>query len=424
MEENKLSKLSILKNASLATFCSFYFAFISLLIFEWISRKYKYSFNYWTQIELSANGALDALIFFSFHFILLIVGFYFGIKNFRKGNKKKLFIWPIIVFGSSIILPGLVPLPVMMGPLFILYLPEFWKGFLSLSFFVLIISSAFYFQKNKYLLKAVGISFLILFILIPSGKYFYGESQEELAKKGDEVIREVKSLKEEAIKTGNPELCEKIKEIDETLDPRIEESWEALRRGFFLLRYDYYDPCIAEVAIKTGDESLCNKMGSIGGARAEGTREWCQRRVFIYNVDLCKEFLEEKAKENCLRNIAFDTNNAEICKKIFDFDCADIIAFRTKNPEACAGIGCVTKIALSTNNPDLCEKEKYDVERDRCFENFGKRTKNTDFCKKIKNEYIQADCIIDIAISRNDSSLCELLNHWGYRKKDCYEKFR
>lgn len=421
MEENKLT---ILKKAVLATFCSFYFAFISLLLLEFVSRKYKYSFNYWTQIELTAGNVFEDLVWFSFHFILLIFGFYFGIKNFQKGNKKKLFILPVIFFVSSIILPGLIPLPVMDQFVIVNFLPEFWKGFLSILFFIVITSSTFYFQKSSYLLKTVGISFLILFISIPvPGKYLYGQIQEELAKKGDEVMTEVKLLKEEAIKTSNPDLCEKIKEIDKTLDPAVEQAWEALRRGFFLLQYDYYDPCIEEVAIKTGNESLCNRMGKTG--RGEGTQEWCQKKVFIQNTNLCKEFLEEKLKENCLRNIALDTNNAEICKKIFDFDCADAIAFRTKNPDDCGWGGCAKAIALSTNNPDFCEKDRWETERDKCFQEFGRRTQNVDFCKKIENSYWRTDCIIDIAVNKNDRSLCDLLQPYPYgQREECYRKFK
>jgi len=424
MEEKNLSRSLILKKAFLATFCSFYFTFISLLILEFILREDKYSFDYWTQIWLATSSVFLNLIWFDFHFILLIIGFYFGIKNFKRGKKKRLFILPIIFLSTSLFFPGFLPIPLPAEGTFLpIYFSYIWKGFFSLLFFVILISTVFYFQKSKYLLKAVGITFLILFVTIPlPGKYFYEQTQEKLAKKGDEIIKKVKALKKEAIETGNPNLCEQIKEIDKNLDPAIKQAWEGAREGFFLLRYDYYDPCIEAVAIKIGDESLCERMGKTG--TAEGTQEWCKKRVFIHNTPLCKEFSEEKAKENCLRNLALNTNNAEICKKLLDFECADTIAFRTKNPDDCELPGCVKEIALSTNNPEICEKEPWEEERDKCYQEFAKRTKNVDFCKKIKNSYWRADCIIDVAVSKNDSSLCNLIDPQFDEREECFEKFR
>ena len=177
---------------------------------------------------------------------------------------------------------------------FSLFFPGFWKGFLSFLFFILIISSAFYFQKNRYLLKAVGISFLILVLFILSDKFFYEKNREELAKKGEEVIREVQSLKEKAIKTGNPELCERIKEINKTLDPRIKDVCTDLREGDIL--YDYYVPCIAEVAIKTGDENLCNKEK---GVIRDLCFEWAAEKT--KNRDFCKKIKNKYIREECYK---------------------------------------------------------------------------------------------------------------------------
>lgn len=82
--------------------------------------------------------------------------------------------------------------------------------------------------------------------------------------------------------------------------------------------------------MKTKSESLCKKMPTTGSATVEGSEAWCEKIFFIRTVDLCKEFQEETAKEKCLRNFALKTNNAEICKKIFDYNCSDTIGFRTK----------------------------------------------------------------------------------------------
>lgn len=95
------------------------------------------------------------------------------------------------------------------------------------------------------------------------------------------------------------------------------------------------------------------------------------------------------------------------------------LVLEQKNPEVCGRGGCPTKIALSINNPELYEK----VDRDRCFEEFGKRTKNIDFCRKVKNRYIQADCIIDIAVSKSDKTLCNLIEV-DYEQERCFEKFK
>ena len=396
--EAKLSKLSILKNAFLLTLCSFYFAFVFLFISMWSLSKEKYSFNYWIGIESYIIIAFQTLFFFSLQFLFLILGFYLGIKNFKKGNKKKLFLCPIIVFGISIIFPGLflyfifLPLPKTMifdlsGIVkdtftFISTIPEFLNGFLSILFSIFITSALFY--KNKSLLKAVGISFLIICVLLTFGKYFYEKRQKELVKKGEEILKKAEFLKEKAIETGMPEWCEEIKKIDKTLDRRIENSWHALKGDLFPSLSDNYYSCIVEVAIKTGNENLCNKMGSTGSPKKEGTKEWCQKKVFIHNTNLCKEFSEEKEKENCLRKIALETNNVEICIKIFDFDCVD-------------------KIALK------CEKEKNEKNRDECFELLAEKTKNIEFCDKIKNESRKKSCV-DKILKRLNKTLKRIFN--------------
>lgn len=398
--EVKLSKLSILKNALSATLCSFYFAFVFLFILMWSLSKEKYSFNYWLGIGSYIIIAFQTLLFFSLQFLFLIVGFYLGIKNFKKGNKKKLFLWPIIIFSVSIIFPGLflfsifLPLPKTMifnlsdiienTFTFLSSISEFLNGFLSILFSIFITSALFY--KNKSLLKAVGISFLIICILLPFGKYFYEKRQKELVKEGEEILKKVELLKEKAIETGIPEWCEEIKKIDKTLDPRIENSWHALKGNLFPLGSDEYYSCIMEVAIKTGNEKLCDKMGLTGSPEKEGTKEWCQKMIFIHNTNLCKEFSEEKEKEkeNCLRKIALETNDVEICIKIFDFDCVD-------------------KIALK------CEKEKNEKDRDRCFELLAEKTKDIKFCEKIKNEYRKKNCV-DKILKRLDKILKGIFN--------------
>jgi len=437
MPKNK-SKLLILKDAFLATFCSFYFTFISLFILEWIFGKNEYPFdywsgNYWGAIGCCAARALLALIFFSFHFILLIAGFYFGIKNLRKGDKKKIFIWPIIILGTSIIFPGLLVPPFPEVYQVILQFSVFWHGLLALLFFILITSSAFYFQKERHLLKAVGISFLILVFFIPPTKYFYEKKQEEFVKKGEEILTRVKSLKEKAIKTGDPKLCEKIKEINETLDPRIKYSWKALKGDSFPLRpISERDDCIKNIAIKKKDTRMCKEIWN------DDERIICEREIKLFTEEVlapCRNLLTSEEKDYCIKKIALETNNIELCGLISGYpfespkkSCFKEIILRGKRSEArsCKKISselvrnaCFFEVAVNKNDLEMCKYpgwyQKY------CYTGIAIKRKDPKICKKITDKFYQSECIIDVAVFTNNLDICnEELK--GYNQKKCISR--
>lgn len=144
-----------LKKAIFAGFCVFYFTFISLwFLFFFLDGTY-HDISYWDAIKnLFIKLIRGYLMWFSLHLIVLILGFYFGIKNFQQGGKKKLFTLPIIFLTSSLLIPGLIPIVRMEAHLIpLIFLPPFYFSFIFLLLFTLLISAVFYFQKISIFLK-------------------------------------------------------------------------------------------------------------------------------------------------------------------------------------------------------------------------------------------------------------------------------
>jgi len=69
-----------------------------------------------------------------------------------------------------------------------------------------------------------------------------------------------------------------------------------------------------------------------------------------------------KEKQKCIKQIAIDTKDAELCQNLFDEagDCQNTVAVALNDPSKCSDYGdCVMKIAINKKDITICES-KYD----------------------------------------------------------------
>lgn len=257
-------------------------------------------------------------------------------------------------------------------------------------------------NKKKKLLILIGALVLILFLVVLGTKGWLDYIKEKKSEIGarkeikttaEQIEQEMIELKEEAIRTNNPELCKKILEIKEK---EIDPNWE-VEKYFIGRYYIHYDSCIIETAINTKNESICYELvrSSVLGERIKE----CQKSVFLRTTDLCKEVSDMKTKENCIIKIARDTNNLELCRKMLQVD-------------------CVNKIAIEMNNPDACYKYDYGRFHSDCITQVALNKNDANICKKLFPED-QNGCIIKIAVKTNRPDFCNLINDLPAREK-CY----
>jgi len=260
-------------------------------------------------------------------------------------------------------------------------------------------------KSRKKLIILVGISFLVLFVVALGAKGWLEliqkiksekETEEKIKRTAEQIEQKMIKLKEEAIRTNNPELCKKILEI---IKKEIDPNWE-IARYFIGDSYTHYDQCIIETAVNTKNESICYELrhSFVLGERIKK----CQKKVFLATTDLCKEVSDMKAKEECIIKIARETNNLELCRKMLQVDWVNKIAIEMNNPDACYKYDygrfhpdCITQIALNKNDAHICKKLFLEDEPD-CITKVAVKTSNPEFCKLIINERAREKCYLKV----------------------------
>lgn len=126
--------------------------------------------------------------------------------------------------------------------------------------------------------------------------------------------------------------------------------------------------CYGNLAIDANDPSICPEFGSAV----------CEYFIFMWHTDLCNNipinkpvfgsnndqatFQDLKEKQECIKNIAIDTKDAELCRNLFGeaADCQNTVAIALNDPTKCSDYGdCVMKIAINKKDITICES-KYD----------------------------------------------------------------
>jgi hypothetical protein len=268
----------------------------------------------------------------------MILGIYMAISlMFKHSNIIEIFkvlLLPLLIFVPFESELGFEPL-VMLVP-YLIAIPLTW----------------FLIKKDLISILSKGIvifSFVLLalFILMGTNRVFYLKEYHALENtfKSDEKI---------AAKTGNLDLCEKIKEMTK----------KHPYKASFLNWRDDYTYCIKEVAVNKKDETICEKLDEL---KYIHWIEWdysvekninheiaeCKNRIFVAKFD--QKDLPENCKINPKTNIPFET----IPEGTYLQHCLKDIAIKTKNPEIC-------KKLLELNNQEFYEE---------CYERIMNETK-------------------------------------------------
>ncbi len=174
---------------------------------------------------------------------------------------------------------------------------------------------------------------------------------------------------------------------------------------------DRKENCIANVAIETNDSDSCeNLISEISGDEI----------IDSMNANMMGEVWLKKYKirDTCYSVIAENKLDYILCEKISDEweknDCLDNIAKSTNNKDLCDKISdeskkeeCVEIIVAF--EPGYCEKLPSGYERNSCFARKATWLRNPDDCSNITEDKAETrdNCFRNVAISTNDKRLCE-----------------
>lgn len=132
---------------------------------------------------------------------------------------------------------------------------------------------------------------------------------------------------------------------------------------------DYFkkNACYGNLAIDANDSTLCPEFGSAV----------CKYFVFMWHTNICGDvsiskpifgFGDDQAtlkslkeKQECIKKIAINTKNVELCKNLFDqaADCQNEVALKLNDPSKCSDYpgDCVMKIAVHKKDITVCESK-------------------------------------------------------------------
>jgi len=354
----------------------------------------------WVSSSLISNFVFPYQFFF---LPFILVGFYLGIKYFGKGKRKSIFIFPLSFLMPSFIFSLYITFAADFGAvIFIFTIPYLFFSFL--------ISSIFFLKREQ----ALFLTVICLFIIFIFGFTIYAKNLEV---KGLEKTARVKLVeesiliptKEEAIKTNNFELCKEIERQIEKLNYPPHPDYE--------LKLHYYDPCIEEIAINSKDYDLCNNISN-----DISKIDYCDNKLsaidyFLNETKLCKDVSVINDKKKCIREIALNTNNAELCRKIFDIACIKEIAVRTNNPAVCGAFPIPTFKQIEHVYGGLDDRE--------CQIIVSSALNNFEICNNVwggKNSRYSM-CIPRVAINTNNPNLCSEIFDEFFRR-ECYKNFQ
>lgn len=406
----------ILKNTILATLCCwllmtmFYQLFnvgIRGMVLRFIGgEKTRPLFNSWW-------AGFDYPFYFLGFLPFLAIGFYFALKK----ERKFFFFYPFFFL-----------IPPFLFYTFIYFLSSFDTGckgcsptsrMIYLLLLSILIIKIFYLKKERFLLIVTGILFIIFLIsTIALANYSITTDSPKLCEKIIEtgtswyVTDNIKDAGycffQLAIRTKNPEFCERIREGFGARKARcyqelffISGKYKDVLKRCQNLSFEKKNQCIKEIAVEQKDIELCKGVEN-------PYHEECEKEVRLTVAiesekifESCKTILDKKSQENCIKETTFKMNDFDLCKKILgDIPCKNyFFAIKTNNPDACVEHwdvlteydeynNCITEIAINTNNPQLCETKTHGGKtigmgwRD-CFKTFAVRTKKPEICLKL-----------------------------------------
>jgi len=212
---------------------------------------------------------------------------------------------------------------------------------------------------NRGISTSIAIWIIVILVVVVGGgilvyQYYY------IAEKGQPDIQ--------TLTTEVPIISSEDKLTPEEFSQRLSECKN-------IQDYPDQNVCYGNLAIDANDPSICPEFCS----------SVCRYFIFMWYTDLCSDISIKKPifafgydenratrqdlykKQECIRKIAIDTKNIELCRKLFNQipDCKNTIAIELNDPSKCLdsyGYSdgyCIMKIAINKKDITICES-KYD----------------------------------------------------------------
>jgi len=231
-----------------------------------------------------------------------------------------------------------------------------------------------------------------------------------------------------AIKYADPDECENIKDVNSKdycyRESAIEPAdCEKISKGSSNQGICYYafavelnnlslceciatenrkDLCYQDIASLRKDASICEKISHEGLLK-----DICYRRVAIKNEDItiCNKINDGTELNKCISQIISQTGDTSFCEKTDDPDtCYYNIAIENLDISICE------KISSSSSFPDW---------KTQCLLKIASAKGDKKLCEKLESRHRES-CYYDVALSQNDSSLCEEIIILRPTRDNCY----
>ena len=235
----------------------------------------------------------------------------------------------------------------------------------------------------------------------------------------------------------NPNKCYKLEDYYEVAEcvtsiatnKSNEKLCENLQAGFGKVQ----EECYAKVAMSKNNITLCEK--SIGSSldnacystilgKSSNPLGLCNNLggglAFTYCV---KNINCEKSsdKDNCNKFISASLDNPEVCEHQLNdgekTDCYTKLAIKLNSPALCLKAQknvCLINFAISRNNSEVCK-----LDDGFCYIRYAREYNDVNTCYKITDSY-RSECFREFAIRYKDIKLCEEINDKNF-KDNCIE---
>ncbi|MFH2027573.1 MAG: hypothetical protein ABIJ08_00400 [Nanoarchaeota archaeon] len=162
------------------------------------------------------------------------------------------------------------------------------------------------------------------------------------------------------------------------------------------------DNCYFEKAISTADAVLCEniKMDQLKGSCIS------EIGIALNDIRLC-ESLDNTTKGYCYAKIAINNEDETICESIDSTYWIDI---------------CYSELGKAKNDAELCLK--VDIRyADACFVEVAESTQDEGVCRWITDNDDKYFCYRDLALSKEDVTICNNIADDVWRDGNCIKKY-
>lgn len=474
------NRKGILKNAILATLCCWFLSAFLCFVFKvglwdmidssmYVAERQK---EYFGKVPSLFSLILQSVfysnlfdyLFFSGIVLFLPIGFYLALKK-KRGF---FFHYPLI----SLILGYILYFPFVLGAFFsmqggkLLWVLIEYTSYLFISSVLII--KLFYIKKEHLFFRITAFLFTIFLISISVGaKYSITTNNPKLCEimPKKELAFAEPSLADNcflrfAKRIKNSDFCKRIRDRETR-----SKCYQVLGKCKEILEkcQNFSDPLKNDECVKvlTREQEIIKlKLLDLD----------CLRKIRIISDEkliVCKSLTNSNQKE-CIKNIALATNDLSLCILLFDDEddldnpsgfninspdvaekcveeiimsgkrsdsnvcekefntelekniCFSEVAVNKNNLSMCRGPAylCHLALAVKNNDPSICGEQQ------DCLEKLAIRFNNPEYCKLIGDNFWKNSCLRDIALNKNDISICQEIDKNSFFREFCEEKLR